>query len=57
MLSQVEVINSPKKITMSDADGNFDFTKANDICIYSKHQLRSFTVNPLLFTNDELMSS
>ena len=58
-IPNVEVINSTqKKITMSDADGNFLITaKANDILVFisKQHQLRSFTVNPLLFTNGELL--
>jgi hypothetical protein len=58
-VSKVEVINSTqKKITMSDADGNFLISaKANDILVFisKQHQLRSFTVNPLLFTNGELL--
>jgi hypothetical protein len=36
---------------------NFQFCKANDILVFvsKEHQVRKITINPKLFTNDELV--
>ncbi|MEZ7500059.1 hypothetical protein QO200_15080 [Flavobacterium sp. Arc3] len=58
-IPKVEVINANTKIlTVSDANGDFSIiAKTNDILVFvsKEHQVKKITLNPKLFTKDELV--
>jgi hypothetical protein len=58
-IPKVEVINaSTKTVAVSDANGEFSIiAKTNDILVFvsKEHQIKKITINPKLFTNDELV--
>jgi hypothetical protein len=58
-IPKVEVINaSTKTLAVSDENGEFSIiAKTNDILVFvsKEHQVKKITINPKLFTNDELV--
>jgi hypothetical protein len=48
---------STKTVAVSDANGEFSIIKTNDILVFvsKEHQKKKITINPKLFTNDELV--
>jgi hypothetical protein len=58
-IPKVEVINaSTKTVAVSDANGEFSIiAKTNDILVFvsKEHQIKKITINPKLFTKDELV--
>ncbi|HEY4619065.1 MAG TPA: hypothetical protein VIH09_12800 [Flavobacterium sp.] len=58
-IPKVEVINaSTKTLTVSDANGEFSINaKTNDVLVFvsKEHQVKKITINPKLFTKDELV--
>jgi hypothetical protein len=58
-IPKVEIINaSTKTLTISDVNGEFSIiAKINDILVFvsKEHQVKKITINPKLFTKDELV--